>query len=156
MNNIITAERTIVEAKKLLNVPFCHNGRSTLGLDCIGFLWLLYSRSGFDFPKMDFGTYEPLWWADKRQGERLLNALIKVGGFEIIDKPVVGCLVTFRLYCKNPPINHCGIYLKNENFIHAKSSKIKKRCKVTIDPIRPYHRKKLFAHYLVHKGINYE
>jgi cell wall-associated NlpC family hydrolase len=156
MNKQLKAERTIVEAKKYLNIPFRHNGRSTLGLDCIGLIWKTYTRLGFDFPRLDDKSYDPLWWTNKREGERMLNAFINIGGFEIVDKPIIGCLVTFRLYCKNPPINHCGIYVNNDSFIHAKCSKIPRKNKVMIEPIRPYYVKNLFAHYLVHKGISYE
>lgn len=153
---MLNVERTIVEAKKLLNVPFRHYGRTTLGLDCLGFLWLVYTRAGFgEYPRIDF-KYDPLWWTSKAHGERLLNAFIDVAGFEITDKPVRGCLVTFRLYVKDPPVNHCGIYLNEDTLIHACSSHKPRKNKVIIDNLRPYIRKKYLAYYLIHKDICYE
>jgi cell wall-associated NlpC family hydrolase len=147
------AQRIVVEAKKLINTPFCHFGRSSIGLDCSGLIWLTHTRSGIEMPRTD-DRYSPYWWRDSHQGERILNAFQNTAGFEICDQPVIGGLVMFRLYGKHVPINHCGILVDNENFIHAKCGIGYKVNKVTMDLLSAGYRKRI-ACYMKHKDIDY-
>ena len=150
---MVKVERTITEARKMLNVPFCHYGRTTLGLDCLGLLWIVYTRCGLrNLPRTD-APYGPYWWLNSSQEERLLNSLINIAGFEITEEPVVGCLVTFRLYKRKVPINHCGILVSEDSFIHAKAGR-SRLAKVSIDNLKPGYIKR-FAHYLKHGDIDY-
>lgn len=150
-----TANRIITEAKKCLNIPFCHFGRSNIGVDCAGLIWLAYTRCGIEMVRVD-RAYGPFWWRDPSQGERLLNGLKNEWGFEICDSPVVGGLVLFRLYGKNVPANHCGITLNQSEFIHAKCGIGKRKVnRVSIDNLYPGYYKRL-ACFMKHREINYE
>lgn len=154
MNNKIKSEQLIIEAKKLINVPFCHFGRSTLGVDCSGLLWLVHHRCGLELKRMDY-TYHPLWWRDPAQGERMVNGLINVGGYDFCDEPIIGGLVLFRLYSKKAAINHCGILINNESFIHAKCGIGNKINKVTIDKLE-YGYNKRIAGYMKCNAVIYD
>lgn len=147
------SKRIIQETKKLIGIPFCHYGRSTLGLDCSGLLYLSHHRAGFSIPRNDGQSYPVTWWKDKRQGERFLDMLFNLG-FEIADDIKPGYLVTFRLFSKNAPVNHCGIMLNQEEFIHANASRIKRFSYVRKEALQPSYIKRL-AYFLKNKDISY-
>jgi cell wall-associated NlpC family hydrolase len=109
----------VTEAKKLLNTPFRHRGRTRHGVDCLGFCWLAFRRAGLThIPDGDRKNYEVnwFWFADE---ERYLDGLLKY--FYPVDIPLPGDLVTFRIFAKK--ITHAGIYEKDNFFIHARSGR---------------------------------
>jgi len=135
INNRIT-----IEAKKFLGTPFYHSGRSTLGIDCAGLLYLSYHRAGIDLPKGDGKSYTVGWW--KRTTEdRLKNALLKTGFVELSDDqlPDKGDICLFRLYGVKYPVHHNGIMLDSVNFIHAKCGWRSVDKKVGIDSLNSYY-----------------
>jgi cell wall-associated NlpC family hydrolase len=150
---MIESSRIITEAKKLVGIPFCHYGRTTLGLDCSGLIWLSHTRSGMNLPRVD-SHYYPLWWRDKHQGERLVEGLINTWKFELCEEPVQSGLVLFRIWGRKYPIHHCGILLDDDKFIHAKSTLGKGSSKVTIECLSQGY-KRLIAGYMMHREINY-
>ena len=151
---LVKAKQIVIEAKKLINVPFCNYGRTTLGLDCSGLIWLVFHRCGIDFPRLHGEKYSPFWWRDPSQGERLLDAFL-LFGFEICDEPVIGGIVLFRLFGDNVPVNHCGILINEDHMIHAKCSfGGRKNKKVSPDCLIPGYIKRL-AYYLKHKDVDY-
>lgn len=149
---MINSKQIISESKKLLNVPFCHYGRSVIGLDCAGLIWLIHNRLGLNYPRVDY-HYGPMWWRDRSQGERLLEGFLK-SEFEFYDNPVVGGIVLFRLYGKNVAINHCGIVINEDEFIHAKCGCGARINKVTIDYLKPNYIKRC-AGYMINKKVEY-
>lgn len=90
----------IETAKSLEGVPYAWGGTTTKGFDCSGFLNYVYSKSGVVLPR----TTSDIW-----------NHSTKV------SKPAVGDVVFFETYKTGP--SHAGIYLGNNEFIHASSSK---------------------------------
>ena len=150
---MVTAKNIITESKKLLNVPFCHFGRSVLGLDCSGLIWLSHTRAGLYMPRTD-DSYNAFWWRDISQKERLYNGFLNAANFELSDELVIGGLVLFRIYGKHVPINHCGIIINEDEFIHAKCG-IKRRInRISLDSLKPGYYKRI-ACFMKHKEVDY-
>ena len=144
-------ERVVEEGLKLLNSPFHHKGRSSIGIDCVGILILSYKKEVIK-NYSDSYEYTPLWWTRTKE-EFLLNGLIENGFHIVNDEPQLSDIVTFRLYKKNAPINHCGMIIdNNKNFIHAKCGKERRKNKVSIDNLEPSYIKR-FAYLLRYKGF---
>ncbi len=108
----------ILMAKKFLGVPYVWAGASPQGFDCSGFVYYLYSKAGIRLPRMADGQF---------------TAGVSVKRNEL--QP--GDLVFFSTYEPGP--SHCGIYLGNNQFIHASSG----AGEVTITPLtKPYYRER--------------
>lgn len=150
---MINYKDIITEAKKILNVPFCHFGRSRLGLDCAGVVYITHNRCGMNLQSID-QPYDPFWWKKTSQGERILNGFINTWKFEYSDEPVIGGLILFRIYGKNVPVNHCGILINENEFIHAKCGIGRKINKVVIEDLN-YGYGKRIACYMKHGNIDY-
>ena len=149
----IKANKIIAQAKKFLNVPFCHYGRSTIGLDCSGLIWIAHHRSNVHFARTDY-NYNARWWQDSSQGERIIKGL-EFAGFELCDDLMVGGIVLFRIYGKHVPVNHCGILINEHQFIHTKCGIRKMGNKVSIDALKPGYLKRLGG-WMKHKDVDYE
>ena len=107
-------------ARQYLGVPYVWAGRSPGGFDCSGFITFVFDQLGYGLPRMADGQYE-VGIPVPRQALR------------------PGDLVFFETYEPGP--SHVGIYLGNEQFIHASSG----AGYVTVTPMsNPYHR----DHYL--------
>jgi peptidoglycan hydrolase-like protein with peptidoglycan-binding domain len=103
-------------ARQYLGVPYVWAGRSPGGFDCSGFIYYVFDQLGYRLPRMADGQYEVGIPAPR-------NAL----------RP--GDLVFFETYEPGP--SHVGIYLGNEQFIHASSG----AGYVTVTSMsNPYHR----------------
>lgn len=89
----------ISEAKKYLGVPYVWAGTTPSGFDCSGFLDYVYNTQNIALPR----TVESIWSATKPAAT-----------------PQKGDLVFFETYTNGP--SHAGIYLGNNQFIHASSS----------------------------------
>ena len=103
-------------ARQYLGVPYVWAGRSPGGFDCSGFITFVFDQLGYGLPRMADGQYE-VGIPVPRQALR------------------PGDLVFFETYEPGP--SHVGIYLGNEQFIHASSG----AGYVTVTPMsNPYHR----------------
>lgn len=103
-------------ARQYLGVPYVWAGRSPGGFDCSGFIYFVFDQLGYGLPRMADGQYE-VGIPVPRQALR------------------PGDLVFFETYEPGP--SHVGIYLGNEQFIHASSG----AGYVTVTPMsNPYHR----------------
>jgi cell wall-associated NlpC family hydrolase len=103
-------------ARQYLGVPYVWAGRSPGGFDCSGFIYYVFDQLGYGLPRMADGQFEVGISVPR-------NAL----------QP--GDLVFFETYEPGP--SHVGIYLGNEQFIHASSG----AGYVTITSmLNPYHR----------------
>ena len=93
----------ISTAKNYMGVPYVFGGASPEeGFDCSGFLEYVFARNGIEIPRT----------ADEQY---------KLGKLVRQSQLVAGDLVFFTTY--EPGASHCGIYLGNDKFIHASSSR---------------------------------
>lgn len=110
------AQMMIEFAKQYLGVPYVWAGRSPGGFDCSGYIYYVFEHFGVSLPRMADGQFEvgiPIPRNDLQPGD----------------------LVFFSTYEPGP--SHVGIYLGNEQFLHASSG----AGHVTITPMaNPYHR----------------
>lgn len=108
--------RTRIDAsvRKLLGVPYRHNGRSVEGLDCLGLIWLFYKEMGISVPDGDGADIAEDWYAS--DPERYLRGLLQLGvAVEGELKPLD--LVYFRMVGGH--VTHGGIMVDRDRFIHV-------------------------------------
>ena len=114
-------EKLIRIAQKMLDIPYRFGGSSFLGIDCSGFVQKVYGLLDVMLPR---------------------TAREQFSHGEVIEKENLsaGDLVFFRTYAKYP--SHVGIYLGNNEFIHASS----KDRRVKIDSLdAPYYYKRFLG-----------
>jgi peptidoglycan DL-endopeptidase LytE len=90
----------VTEAKKYIGVPYVWGGSTPSGFDCSGYLQYVYNKAGISIPR----TVASIWSATKP-----------------VSTPRVGDIVFFETYTSGP--SHAGIYLGDNKFIHAGSSR---------------------------------
>lgn len=138
-------DRVVQNARKFIGTPFRHSGRSTLGIDCAGLLYMSYHRAGLDVPKTDGKDYPVLWWKHVGAEERLYNICIAAGFRPLSDDelPDKGDIPLFKLYGKDYPAHHSGIMIDQEYFVHAKCGWREKDKKVGLGSLHPSYIKRL-------------
>ncbi|MCM3586962.1 LysM peptidoglycan-binding domain-containing protein [Mesobacillus maritimus] len=97
------ADQLISIAKSLLGTPYAWGGSSPSGFDCSGFIYYAYKQAGYDVSRTSAEGYFSRSY--------------------YVDKPAVGDLVFFENTYKRG-ISHVGIYLGNNQFIHAGNDKV--------------------------------
>ena len=120
-NGRFSKESIIQVAKKYLGAPYKFGGNDlSTGIDCSGYVKKIFSR---------FNVYLP----------RTARDIYYSSGYRIPKKNLdTGDLVFFTTYAKYP--SHVGIYIGNDEFIHASSASRK----VTIDSINKQYYKKRY------------
>jgi cell wall-associated NlpC family hydrolase len=99
----VSKSQTVIdEAKKYIGVPYVWGGSTPAGFDCSGFVNYVFTNVGVSVPR----TVATLW-ADEKS----------------ISTPNPGDLVFFDINQNGVP-SHVGIYLGNNQMIHAGSSGI--------------------------------
>ncbi|RTR32948.1 peptidoglycan endopeptidase [Robertmurraya yapensis] len=95
--------QSLVDAsKKLLGIPYLWAGSTVKGFDCSGFIYYVYNQVGTKISRLSTdGYYSRSYY---------------------VDDPQVGDLVFFENTYRQG-ISHMGIYLGNNQFMHASSSK---------------------------------
>ena len=131
-------------ARKFIGTPFRHSGRSTLGIDCAGLLYMSYNRAGIELPKSDGHPYSVGWWQTNKE-ERLYNILVEAGfrplsNDELPDK---GDVPLFKLFGKTYPAHHSGIMIDRNYFVHAKCGWRSVDKRVGFDSLEPSYIKRL-------------
>jgi LysM repeat protein len=92
------ASTVINEAKKLMGIPYVWGGSSNSGFDCSGFIYYVFNKAGFTTSRYNAeGFYSRSYY---------------------VDQPQAGDLVFFQNTYKKG-ISHLGIYLGDNQFIHA-------------------------------------
>ena len=94
-----TASNILLTAKKYLGVRYVYGGESAKGFDCSGFVQYVFNKHGINLP---------------RSSSQQATVGVKVSKSEA--KP--GDLVYFNTQA-GKAISHVGIYLGNNQFIHA-------------------------------------
>lgn len=91
-------------AKKYLGSRYVYGGASPSGFDCSGFTMYLYKQFGVSLPHSAT--------AQSSKGTKVAKANLQPGD-----------IVFFKNYRTNIGIGHCGIYIGNNQFIHASTEK---------------------------------
>lgn len=91
-------------AKKYLGSRYVYGGASPSGFDCSGFTMYLYKQFGVSLPHSAT--------AQSSKGTKVAKANLQPGD-----------IVFFKNYRTNTGIGHCGIYIGNNQFIHASTEK---------------------------------
>ncbi|MGO4890247.1 S-layer homology domain-containing protein [Anaerobacillus sp. MEB173] len=97
-----TRENLVASARAQLGVPYLWGGTTTSGFDCSGFLRYIYRENGITLP-------------------RTASEQFQVGTSVTKSDLQVGDLVFFETYKPGP--SHSGMYIGNNQFISAKSSR---------------------------------
>ncbi|MDR3565110.1 MAG: NlpC/P60 family protein [Negativicutes bacterium] len=100
--SVTIARRVIQTAMRFVGVPYSFGGTSPDGFDCSGFVRYVFARSGIDLPRMADQQYE-------------------IGHAVSLSQLQPGDTVYFTTYTSG--ISHVGIYLGDERFISATSSR---------------------------------
>ncbi|MBR4904341.1 MAG: C40 family peptidase [Selenomonadaceae bacterium] len=96
------SHRIISNAMDYLGVPYVFGGTSPYGFDCSGYVQYVFANAGISLPRTADVQYE-------------------VGSPISTTELVAGDLVFFSTYTWGA--SHVGIYLGDNNFIHASSSR---------------------------------
>ena len=97
---MIKAKKVVKSAKSYTGVPYVWGGSSPKGFDCSGFTSYIMSENGITIPRVSANQYYFGKWVNK-------------------DQLQPGDLVFFTTYKPGP--SHVGIYLGNNQFVHASS-----------------------------------
>ena len=93
----------ISTAKKYIGVPYKFGGTTPKAFDCSGYLQYVFAQNGLTIPRTADEQF--------KLGLRTMSS----------SQLEPGDLVFFTTY--EPGASHCGIYLGNDQFIHASSSR---------------------------------
>ncbi len=97
-----TAGAIIATAKKYIGVPYVWGGSTPSGFDCSGFVQYVFNAHGVPLPRTSKQQYGV--------GKKVSKANLKPGDLVFFDTEGNG-------------VSHLGIYIGNNQFVHASSSK---------------------------------
>lgn len=101
LDTTFSVKKVIDTAKKLVGTPYVWAGATPSGFDCSGFIYYVYNNAGLSLPRISSeGYYNRSYYVTK--------------------SPQQGDLVFFTGTYKSG-ISHLGIYIGNNQFIHASS-----------------------------------
>ncbi|MFZ3588977.1 C40 family peptidase [Bacillus sp. DJP31] len=97
----VNTDQLVNLGTSLVGTPYRYGGTTKKGFDCSGFIGYVFSTSaGKKLPR----TAANMWKAGTT-----------------VNTPEIGDLVFFQTYKKGP--SHVGIFIGNDSFVHASSSK---------------------------------
>ncbi|HZJ83243.1 MAG TPA: NlpC/P60 family protein [Clostridia bacterium] len=101
---------------KYRDAKFLHNGRSLdEGIDCLGFIILLYRELGINLPNDDGKYIEEDWY--KTDPNRYIRAIKKLG-FRDIEFHELRPLDLVYFAISRNIISHTGVMINNRDFAH--------------------------------------
>ena len=98
-----TVSKIVETAKSFIGTPYVWGGSTASGFDCSGFIFHVYNQAGIKLPRTNTTGY------DARSYD--------------ISSPQVGDLVFFKNTYR-AGISHMGIYIGNNQFIHAGGDRV--------------------------------
>lgn len=101
----VTGDKVVSTAKKYIGTPYVWGGTTTKGFDCSGFTQYVFKKCGISIGRT---TTDQI-----KKGKAISKANLKKGDLVFFKNTYNGCV--------NP--SHVGIYIGNNQFIHASSSK---------------------------------
>jgi len=99
--SISKSQMIIDEAKKYIGVPYLWGGTTPAGFDCSGYVQYVYAKVGISIPR---------------------TTSTQFSGMKSISTPAPGDLVFYNT--SGSGVSHVGIFLGNNQFIHAGSTGI--------------------------------
>jgi peptidoglycan endopeptidase LytE len=99
--SVSKSQMIIDEAKKYIGVPYLWGGTTPSGFDCSGYVQYVYAKVGISIPR---------------------TTSTQFSGMKSISTPAPGDLVFYNT--SGSGVSHVGIYLGNNQFIHAGSTGI--------------------------------
>lgn len=115
MNQAELNKRIAEEAQKRVGIPYCHQGRTSAGLDCVGLIVDVLATIGVGNMDADRRDYLPTG-----TGIEVESRLAK-GGFRRIPKgtaPKSGHLIGFIMGSVHR-IQHVGVMIEGGRFVHT-------------------------------------
>lgn len=103
LNGSTTRQKIVAEAKKHLGVPYVWGGSTPSGFDCSGFTQYVLQKCGISIPRTTTEQYKVGTYISKKQ--------LQPGDLVFLQN-------TYRA-----GLSHVGIYIGNDQMIHASSSK---------------------------------
>ena len=97
-----TASAIIATAKKYIGVPYVWGGSTPSGFDCSGFVQYVFNAHGISLPRVSKEQYGV--------GTKVSKSSLKAGDLVFFNTEGNG-------------VSHLGIYIGNNQFIHASTSK---------------------------------
>ena len=98
--------------KNLIGMKFEDGGRGPDSYDCWGLVREIYKRYGIELPDYNISCYDNFNVTKEMENNRPFWQKISV------DNAPVPCIVAFRV--SSPMVNHVGIYLGENKFIHTR------------------------------------
>lgn len=98
-----TVGKILSAAKAVLGTPYVWGGSTASGFDCSGYIYYVYNQAGINIPRTNTTGY------DARSYD--------------VSSPQVGDLVFFKGTYR-AGISHMGIYIGNNQFIHAGGDRV--------------------------------
>ena len=97
------ADKIVATAKQYLGTPYVYGGSSPRGFDCSGFMYYLYGQYGYSLWRGAGGQWN-------HNGTKVDKSDLQPGDLVFFSDSV-------------DPIGHVGMYIGNNQFIHASSGK---------------------------------
>ncbi len=100
----------------LIGIPYANRGRDVAhGLDCYGLVKEVYKRYGYDIPEYSAD------YNDMERINELITGNTKGYPWKKINEPKVPCLVAIRFGSPDGMVNHTGVYIGDDRFIHTRA-----------------------------------
>lgn len=129
----ITALNLVDSARSLVGKPFVHQGRGSIGVDCIGLLSTAALGCGADLARM-LGIE-----ANNSYARNPSKALLEVtkATCKQVAEPIVGAALLFQLPGASDP-HHFALYTEKDTIIHAEA--VRAKCVVEQTYGKPWSR----------------